>query len=232
MSLRQGAYNRGTMQHSLYAIIWDLDGVLIDSGDYHFRAWCEIMHDERNREFSAEEFKHTFGMRNLEMLRNVFGNEISAADVEHLSEVKEARYRELVRTEGLQLLPGVETWLASTQRAGWQQAVASSAPRANVDAVMEASHIHSYFGAMIAAEDVSRGKPDPEVYLTAARRLGVEPSHCIIIEDAPAGVQGARNAGMACIGVLTSHPSLEADVVAPTLADIPFDTALKLVGAR
>ncbi|HEY3342666.1 MAG TPA: HAD family phosphatase [Anaerolineae bacterium] len=219
------------MQHTRYAIIWDLDGVLIDSGEYHFRAWSEIMQTTCHRDFTTEEFKRTFGMRNLEMLRDVLGTQLSATDVEHLSEVKEARYRELVRTEGLSLLPGVVTWLASAQRTGLQQAVASSAPRANVDAVMDASHIRDYFGTLVAAEDVSRGKPDPEVYQTAAARLGVEPSHCIIIEDAPAGVEGARRAGMACIGVLTSHPSLEADVVAPTLAAIPFDTALKLLGA-
>jgi beta-phosphoglucomutase len=219
------------MQQPLYAIIWDLDGVLIDSADYHFRAWREIMRDECKRDFSMDEFKRTFGMRNLEMLRNVFGEGINLDQVDHLSNVKEARYRELVRTEGLTLLPGVESWLSGAQSAGWRQAVASSAPRANVDAVMDASHIHKYFDAMIAAEDVSRGKPDPEVYLQAANRLGIGPARCIVIEDAPAGVQGAHQGGMHCIGVLTSHPSLQADIVAQTLADIPFDTAFKLVGA-
>jgi beta-phosphoglucomutase len=220
------------MQHSLYAIIWDLDGVLIDSGEYHFRAWREVMRDVCHREFTVDEFKRTFGMRNREMLRDVLGAQVATAEVDHLSEVKEARYRELVRTEGLNLLPGVETWLASARSAGWQQALASSAPRANVDAVMEASHIHDYFSTLVAAEDVCHGKPDPEVYLTAAGRLDVEPSHCIIIEDAPAGVQGAHSAGMACIGVLTSHQTLAADIVVSTLADIPFDSALKLVGAE
>jgi beta-phosphoglucomutase len=221
------------MQHTLYAIIWDLDGVLIDSGDYHFRAWREIMHDVCHREFTAQEFKRTFGMRNAEMLRDVLGAQRDTIDIdeEHLADVKEARYRELVRAEGLSLLPGVADWLASAQRAGWQQAVASSAPRLNVDAVMDTLHIQHYFGAMIAAEDVTHGKPDPEVYLAAANRLGVMPSHCIVIEDAPAGVQGAHSGGMACIGVLTSHPSLQANVVVPTLADIPFDEAFKLVGA-
>ncbi|HEX8118708.1 MAG TPA: HAD-IA family hydrolase, partial [Pyrinomonadaceae bacterium] len=107
---------------------------------------------------------------------------------------------------------------------GWRQAVASSAPRANLEVIVEALGLSDYFAAVAAAEDVTEGKPDPQVFLVAAARLGVEPAHCVVVEDAPAGTEAARRAGMRCVGVLSSHGGLEADIVVRTLEELP-DTA-------
>jgi beta-phosphoglucomutase-like phosphatase (HAD superfamily) len=111
-------------------------------------------------------------------------------------------------------------WLEVLQRTGWRQAVASAAPRANVDAIVEALAIGRYFGALTSAEDVTRGKPDPQVYLVAAARLDVAPERSIVIEDAPAGLEGARRAGMRRVGVTSTHPDLVADLVVRTLDEL------------
>lgn len=211
------------------ALIWDLDGVLVDSEHYHYRAWRETMRLLHYDEMSLVDFRRTFGMRNVDLLRGVLGLPLSEAQANDLADMKEARYRELVRSEGMQLLPGVQTWLAAAHLAGWLQAVASSAPRANVETVVDAVKIRHFFGALICAEDVRHGKPDPEVYLTAARKLGVTPTRCIVIEDAPSGTQGARAGGMASIGVLTTHTELVADLVLPDLADVPFEAVCALL---
>ena len=225
-------YNVHSMQHNPRAIIWDMDGVLIDSGDYHYRAWREILAAQKQAPLTLDNFRKTFGLRNSEMLRDVLGYDLSEEAAEQLASIKEERYRALLRESGIPLLPGVLTWLQQLHRAGWRHAVASSAPRANLDAILEAVDIRQYFDALVTAEDVSRGKPDPEVYLTAARKLGVPPQRCIVIEDAPAGVEGAHRAGMLCIGVLTTHTQLTADIVAPTLPDSPWQTLEQLLERR
>jgi beta-phosphoglucomutase len=215
--------------HQPRAIIWDMDGVLIDSGPYHFQAWRETLDAQRRKPLTLEDFRRTFGMRNSEMLRTVLGDDLTAEAVEQLGAIKEERYRALVRAQGIQALPGVMAWLEQLHRVGWRHAVASSAPRLNLEAILDAVDFGRYFDALVCAEDVSRGKPDPEVFLTAAHKLGVPPERCIVIEDAPAGVLGARRAGMACIGVLTSHERLNADIVTSTLADLSFDAAEHLI---
>lgn len=209
-----------------------MDGVLIDSGDTHFRAWREILAAERRAPLSTEDFRRTFGQRNSEMLRIILGADLPDDAAARLADLKEAHYRDLLRRDGIQPLPGVLQWLQHFSQVGWQHAVASSAPRANLEAILDVIHMRHYFGALVTAEDVSRGKPDPEVFLTAAQKLGVSPARCVVIEDAPTGVEGARRAGMACIGVLTTHERLDADVTAPTLLDVPLDAPFQLVDAR
>jgi beta-phosphoglucomutase len=134
-----------------------------------------------------------------------------------IGKAKESLYRELVRKQGISPLPGVADWLRRLHDQGWLQAVASAAPRENIDAILEALSATHVFQAIISAEDVHRGKPDPEVYLTAALRLGVPPERCIVVEDAVAGVEGARRAGMKSIGVSRNRHQLSADVVVRTL---------------
>ena len=217
------------MQFTANAIIWDMDGVLVDSGEFHYRSWRETLKAVMNSDISYEDFQRTFGLRNLEMLRGILSYEMPADEVDYLAGIKEARYRELLHEHGMGLLPGVQDLLEQTAASGWLQAVASSAPRENVETVVDVVNIRGYFNAMISAEDVLRGKPDPEVYLTAAARLGVLPAKCIVIEDAPVGVQGAHSAGMKCIGVLTTHERLMADIVVNRLSDLSFASAQELV---
>ena len=202
-----------------------MDGVLVDSAEYHFDAWRRALLRE-GIDMSESLFRETFGQRNDTILRGIFGPGASDADIARVGDAKEVLYREVVEEKGIDPLPGVLTWLTRLHEAGWRQAVASAAPRANVHAILDELKIGGFFSAISSAEDVTRGKPDPQVYLTAASRLSVLPNRCIVIEDAPAGVEGAKRANMRSVGVLTSHPALDADVVVQyltALSDGAFD---------
>jgi HAD superfamily hydrolase (TIGR01509 family) len=211
------------------AVLWDMDGVLVDSAEYHFIAWQTALREIENYNITYEVFRKTFGQRNDTVLRDIFGLAYSDANVALVADHKEAAYRQLIRERGIQPLPGVLKWLMALRTAGWQQAVASAAPRANVDCIVDALQIRSFFGALTSAEDVTRGKPDPQVYLVAAQRVGAQPAQSIVVEDAPAGTEGARRAGMACIGVRSSHGHLQADVVVNSLEELGDDAFEKLI---
>ena len=161
--------------------------------------------------------------------RRPFGRGFADSEVARVGGAKEDIYRALVRTRGVTLLPGVRRWLDRLKQDGWLQALASSAPRANLEAITEALGLSGYFDAVVSAEDVERGKPDPQVFLAAARRLRVEPRACVVVEDAPAGTEAARRAGMRSIGVLSSHGELRADVVVRTLEELPGDAFEQLL---
>ncbi len=211
------------------AALWDVDGTLIDSSEYHWLSWRDVLSAE-GMALTREQFAVMFGRRNDEILRGYFGADYPAADVARVGDAKEELYRRLVRARGINLLPGVRRWLERLRAEGWRQALASSAPRANLEAITDALGIADYFAAVVSAEDVTVGKPDPQVFLKAAARLGAEPARCVVVEDAPAGTEAARRAGMRSIGVLTMHAHVEADIVVRTLADLPddaFDSLLK-----
>ncbi|MBV8858390.1 MAG: HAD family phosphatase [Acidobacteria bacterium] len=210
------------------AALWDVDGTLIDSREYHWLSWQGALAAE-GFEVTPEQFADSFGRRNDEILRGYFPA-YSSDDITRVGEAKEVEYRRLVREQGIDLLPGVRRWLDRLRAEGWRQAVASSAPRANLEVIVEALGLGGYFAAVAAAEDVTEGKPDPQVFLVAAAKLGVEPGNCVVVEDAPAGTEAARRARMRSVGVLSSHGELTADIVVRTLAELPdtaFDDLLK-----
>jgi beta-phosphoglucomutase len=210
------------------AALWDVDGTLIDSREYHWLSWQGALAAE-GFAVTREQFESSFGRRNDEILRDYFPN-YDAADVARVGEAKEVVYRRLVRERGIELLPGVGHWLERLKREGWLQAVASSAPRLNLEVIISALGLEEYFAAVASAEDVTEGKPDPQVFLAAASKLCVAPSACVVVEDAPAGTEAARRAGMRCVGVLSSHTELRADLVVRTLDELPddaFDQLLK-----
>jgi beta-phosphoglucomutase len=202
------------------AVIWDLDGTLIDSSAYHWEAWQAVMAAENFR-LTYDEYVADFGKRNDEILRGRLGADLPDEFVARVSLAKEEEYRHRLRTRGLALLPGAEYWLARLKSEGWLQALGTSAPRGNIDAVFDALGIDKYFDAVMSSEEVRAGKPEPDVFLGAAEKMGVAPDHCIVVEDAPAGVEAARRAGMKSIGVLTTHPELKADLVVPRLDQLP-----------
>lgn len=204
------------------AALWDVDGTLIDSSEYHWLSWRDALAAE-NFPITRERFAETFGQRNDEILRAYFPAR-TPEEIARVGEAKEVRYRALIRERGIELLPGVRRWLDRLRREGWLQAVASSAPRLNLEAIMSALGLEDYFAAVASAEDVTAGKPDPQVFLAAARKLSVAPSACVVVEDAPAGTEAARRARMRSIGVLSSHAELRADIVVRTLEELP-DTA-------
>jgi beta-phosphoglucomutase len=212
------------------AVLWDLDGTLVDSAQEHWEAWRETL-EARGLSVTLAQFRETFGRRNDAILAGWLGADQPAALVRQIGDAKEARYRELVAGGGLAPLPGAMAWVERLAREGWSQAVASAAPRANVEVVVKALGIEGRFGALVGAEDVRHGKPDPEVFLVAAARLGVLASRCVVVEDAAPGVEAARRAGMRCIRVGTADLG-HADLVAGSLTDLAADAFDRLTEGR
>jgi HAD superfamily hydrolase (TIGR01509 family) len=212
-------------------VLWDLDGTLIDSAGHHWVAWHDTLAAE-GRQVTPADFAHTFGKRNDEILRELFGEGLAPEWMEHVADVKETSYRRLLREQGLVLLPGARDWLARLHAAGWKQAIASSAPRPNIDAVLEVLALGDGLDAIVSADEVGRGKPDPAIFLESAQRIGTAPERCVVVEDAPAGLEAARRAGMRSIGVVSKHhPQLVADLVVPSLEALPPDAFERLLAS-
>lgn len=212
------------------AVLWDLDGTLLDSHAQHWRSW-EQAGRRHGIPITYIDFQETFGQRNDTILRRVIGPNASRAEITRVADAKEALYREYLR-EGAALLPGAQHWLDWFAAAGWRQALATSAPPENVEAALDALGIRPYFAVVVHSGDVSHGKPDPEVYLLAAQRLNAPPECCIVIEDAIAGIEGARRAGMRCVAVGPLYATLPADLAVRHLSDLaPAEAARLLHGA-
>jgi beta-phosphoglucomutase len=209
------------------AVLWDLDGTLVDSEDYHWRSWRDAMAAE-GIDLSYDRFLASFGLRNDRILRGWLGDSVDPARIQQIGDAKEAEYRRLAEREGLTPLPGAAEWTARLHADGWHQAIASSAPRLNVEVMLRVLHLDRYFNAIAAAEDVTIGKPDPQVFLRAAEHLGVPPSRCIVVEDAPAGIEAARAGGMRSIGV-SQTKQLDADIFVRALDQLPPDAFERLV---
>jgi beta-phosphoglucomutase len=219
---------------SVYGAIWDMDGTLVDTAELHFDAWSAVA-KELNLPFSRADFAATFGKRNPEILRQLYGNRFSEKEIAELGEKKEEHYRAAARRQGVKPLPGVKVLIEGLRQAGFKQAIGSSAPRANLDLILKLTGLASFFDVLVSMEDTQRGKPDPQVFLVAAERLGVSPNHCVVIEDAVAGVQAAKAGGMKCIAVdFVSHHgqaalrSAGADLVVKNLEEVTVDSVRRL----
>jgi len=210
-----------------HAVLWDLDGTLVDSGDYHWRAWRETMRGE-GIDLSYQHFLESFGQKNDRILTTWLGERATPETIRRIGEAKEALYRQFAVAEGLTPLPGAAAWVERLHRDGWRQAIASSAPAENVRVMLKALDMDAFFGAFVSAEDVSAGKPDPQVFLKAAEKLAVDVSASIVVEDAAAGIQAARRAGMKCVGVSLASV-LDADVYVRSLEDLPADAFDRLL---
>ena len=201
---------------ALRAVLWDMDGTLIDSEELHWIAWRETMAGQ-GHSITHEQFLSSFGQRNDTIISGWLGATATPELIAKIGDAKEKRYRDLIQKNGISPLPGVAQWIHRLHEQQWLQAIASAAPRPNVDVVLDALNAAPCFQAIVSAEDVSKGKPDPEVYLTAAAKVGASPARCVVVEDAPAGIEGARRAGMRSIGVNRTSKHLDADVVVPSL---------------
>lgn len=210
------------------AVLWDMDGTLINSEELHWTAWRETMANE-GVVITREQFLASFGQRNDSIIPAWLGSAATPEEVERIGEVKEQLYRQLVREVGIAPEPGVAAWLQRLQNDGWQQAIASAAPRANIDAILHALSLSDIFQGIVSAEDVHRGKPDPEVYVVAASKVGVPPERCIVVEDAVAGIEGARRAGMRSVGVSHNGKALKADIVVESLQCLKPDAFDRLL---
>jgi HAD superfamily hydrolase (TIGR01509 family) len=212
------------------AVLWDLDGTLVDSEEYHWQSWRDTLAPE-GLSITHEQFLASFGMKNDPILREWLGTAYTPERAARLADAKEADYRRLVAEHGLTALPGAREWLTTLHAAGWRQAIVTSAPAANAEVMLRALDMSSLFEAVVTAEDVTAGKPDPQAFLTGAARLGVPASSSVVVEDAAAGIEGARRAGMKSIGV-NGRVVLAADLVVASLADLAPDAFDRLLQQR
>jgi beta-phosphoglucomutase len=210
------------------AVLWDMDGTLVDTGEQHFQAWRDILASHGIR-YDRADHEACFGMRNDAIIRRFFDASLSSAEASRLADDKERRFREMAAAAGLEVLPGVKRWLSKLRDAGYRMAIASSAPVANIEALVLASGIGEFFHGYASGEDVPQGKPAPDLFLHAARLLGVPEHRCVVVEDAAVGVLAAHRAGMRAIGVGPHHATLNADVAAESLLDLPEDVFERLV---
>ena len=200
------------------AVLFDLDGVLVDSRPQHMAAWQQLAR-ERGLKHAEDYFHRTFGLRNDAIIGGLASG-LTAEDVRAMAERKEELFREQARGR-IQPLPGVRELLSFLADHDVPAAIVTSTPRANLTMILDTLDLPGRFDALVAEEDAAKGKPDPEGFLVAAQRLGVAPADCVVIEDAPAGIQAAKAVGMRAIAVTTTRPPADlgdADLVVESLA--------------
>jgi beta-phosphoglucomutase len=191
------------------AVVFDMDGVLVDSGAHHRDAWRAMCRD-CGVSPPPDFWRLTIGRPAEEAVALLVAG-IDGAEACRLADLKREHYSRLSR-RGVVAVAGARAFVEALVRDRVPRAVATSASRRDLERVLEALGLRGQIDAAVTADDVRRGKPDPEVYLTAAEQLGVEPTACVVFEDAIVGVHAARAAGMRVIGVTTAHT--EAELVA------------------
>jgi HAD superfamily hydrolase (TIGR01509 family) len=200
--------------------LWDLDGVIVDSGKYHFAAYRKLF-GEMDVEISEERFfSSMFGRRNWDIIRDVLPD-ATRDEVHSLAEKKERIFREVV-AGNIAPLPGAVELLRQANAEAIKQAIVSSTPRENIELILRTLGIDDLLDTIVGEEDSDRGKPDPQPFATAATRLSVHPDGCVVIEDAPEGIAAGKAARMRCVGVATTRPAsrlTEADLVVESLED-------------
>jgi len=212
------------------AVIWDMDGVIADTAPYHFKAWQEVF-QKRGMNFTEEDFRRNFGQRNDTIIRNVLGEGLSPSQIDTIAGEKEENFRQRVR-QHIKPLPGAIKLLKSLREHGFKMALASSAPIENIRLVTQGLDINNCFHAIVSGREVKEGKPSPQGFLLAAKKLGVAPENCIVVEDAVAGVTAAKRAGMCCLAVTNTHPKtslMEADLIVDTLEAVTVSDLKQLL---
>ncbi len=202
------------------AFIFDMDGTLVDNMAYHIQSWLALLAEQGHTLTAADFHRHFSGKTNSETLRELLGQELTAAAIGNLSERKEHHYRTLYRPH-LQPIPGLIAFLDEATHLGVPMAVATAAGRRNIEFVLGELALTRYFQAIVGADDVENGKPAPDLFLAAADRLHVSPTQCLVFEDAPAGIEAARRAGMNTAVVLTSLTAQAAHTSAHVITAAP-----------
>jgi beta-phosphoglucomutase len=219
-----------------FAVIWDVDGTLVDTAELHFQAWQALM-EQIGQVFTRADFNPTFGLRNADIFHRLFGTQFTDEQIAELSERKETLYRAAARKHRVALLPGVRALLEGLHAAGFKQAIGSSAPRENVNLILNLTNTERFFQAIVSVEEIQRGKPDPQIFRLAADKLAVASAHCLVIEDAVAGVQAAKAAGMKCIAARFGGEHSEAalsqagaDLIVKSLDEVTVQRVRQILG--
>lgn len=221
------------MNVSELGVLFDWDGVIIDSSRQHEASWDRLAAEER-RALPPGHFIAGFGKKNTHIIPEILQWTRDPAEIERLSRRKEELYREIIVERGLQALPGVEGFLQRLEAAGVPSCVGSSTDRENIVTILRVLNFGRYFPHLVTAEDVTRGKPHPDVFLRAADKIGRRPECCVVFEDALAGIEAARAGGMKVVGVATTHPREDlvplVDRVVHRLDELAVNDLLALFG--
>ena len=217
----------------LKAVLWDMDGVIADTADYHYQAWKDVF-GEMGVAFSKADFVPLFGRRHDAIIRFALGNSLSPEEENALSGKKQAIYRRRV-SQNVIPLPGAVALIKSLNQHKIKTAIGSSAVPENIDVIIRGLGIEDCFQAIAYGTEVAEGKPSPQIFQLAAKKLGVKPADCVVIEDAIAGVAAAKKAGMKCIAVTNSHPAQSlknADLIVDTLEKVDISVLSGLFQKR
>ena len=217
------------MQH-LMGVIFDLDGVLIDTGQFHKEAWY-MMSEEEGLTFSDKLFSSTFGMQNYQIIPMMTSCCLTDKDISRMSDRKELIFRTLINGK-LKLLAGAEDLINDLKDNGFLLSIGSSTTKLNMDFISENLSIFNCFDAIVIGEDVTNGKPAPDTFLKAAEKLSLEPRCCVVVEDAVQGVQAGESAGMSVVAVTTTcqrNDLLQADLIVDSLDELKPDDFIKLL---
>ncbi|SFC08334.1 haloacid dehalogenase superfamily, subfamily IA, variant 3 with third motif having DD or ED/beta-phosphoglucomutase family hydrolase [Parapedobacter composti] len=187
-----------------YAVIFDMDGVIAHTNPYHTEAFKQFF-DKYRVPYTEQEFEeHMYGKHNSYIMSHFFKRPVRGDELKRLEDEKEGLFREIYKAQ-IKPIDGFLEFLASLKAAGFRTGVATSAPRANLDLIMDGLGFRTQMASVLSSEDVQAHKPDPEIYLKSAQNLGVDPTHCVVFEDSHSGVTAAIRAGTKVVGVLTSH---------------------------
>jgi beta-phosphoglucomutase len=216
-------------------VIFDMDGVLVDSYQAHWESW-RLMAGEIGQSLTEQQFAATFGRTSREIIAAHWGaGLLSPAQISDFDERKEHLYRELVERE-FPAMDGAADLIRQLAAAGFRLAIGSSGPPENVALVSQRLGIEEVLQTRVTGRDVSRGKPDPEVFLKAAERLELAPAQCAVVEDAPVGISAANAAGMASIALLSTGHTREsvahARLVVTSLRDLSAESIARLIESR
>lgn len=216
-----------------YGVIFDMDGVLVASGPPHQASW-RMVAKKHGISVSDDQFRTLFGRTSRDIIRELWGFALSEVEAHRIDEEKEAAYRELI-TGMVPLMIGCREVLAILRAAGHRLAIATSGPRENVSLVLRETGLKEQFHSVVTGFDVVHGKPAPDCFLLAAERLGLTPSHCVVVEDAPAGIAAALAGKMPAIALVGTHPadrlqSAGATCVVNRLAEITPQLVESLIG--
>lgn len=215
----------------LWAALFDWDGVIVDSSRLHALSWEDLAREE-GLPLPEGHFKLGFGRKNEAIIPEILRWTTDPVEVRRFSLRKEELYRQSVRKSGLELLPGVRAWLESLRGAGVPCVIGSSTVRANIEAVLDRLEVGEFFSGVITGEDVTEGKPHPEVFLRAAGLAGLPAGRCIVFEDAAVGIEAARAGGMRVVAVTTTSPAaalVRADRIVDRLDELRLEDMAALV---
>jgi beta-phosphoglucomutase family hydrolase len=208
-----------------FAVIFDMDGVIVDNNRFHSNAWKEFCRIH-GFSLSDDEFnKYISGKINKDTLAFLFKRKLSADEIEKYGKEKEMIFRQIYKPY-MQLPEGLTDLLTGLKQNKFKTAIATSAPVENVNFVFENLDIKKYFDAVIDESQINNGKPNPEIYLKAADRIGMNPAECIVIEDSTSGIRAAVNAGMKVIAITTTHNKMSlgnADMVIDSFKELNID---------